>query len=126
MAWPAIHPTELDSLPVSNYPMFAHPRERTSSFASAVFVDGSGEEGRLDPSAVSGTDQPMQAAMTLRQAFRDGSAHVLCAEIAADLDTVGTVLLVTERYDTIAWFRGERDPVERSVHAQCTTGGGRE
>ena len=28
LAWPAVAPDELDSLPFSNYPMFAHERGR--------------------------------------------------------------------------------------------------
>lgn len=119
MLWPALSSSEIDSLPLSNYPMFAHPRARVSRFDVAVLIDAEGGLRRLDPSEVGGTDQPVQAAMTLRQAIRADTADVLCAEIAAGLETDGTVRLMSERYDTIAWFRGQRDPVDQSVHAEC-------
>jgi hypothetical protein len=123
MLWPAVSPSELDSLPMSNYPMFARPRSQVTSFRSAVLIDAAGRERRLDPSEVSGTDQPMQAAMTLRRSIRDRTADALCGEIAVDLavdgERAGTVQIVTERYDTIAWFRGDRDPLAREVHAEC-------
>jgi hypothetical protein len=119
MSWPAFSPSEIDSLPLSNYPMFAHPRARVSSFDVAVLIDRAGVERRLDPSEVGGTDQPVQAAMTLRQAIVAERADVLCAEIAAGLETDGTVRLVSERYDTVAWFRGKRDAIDRKVHVEC-------
>jgi hypothetical protein len=121
MSWPAFHPSEIDSLPVSNYPMFAHPRSRVTSFDVAVVIDRAGVERRLDASEVGGTDQPVQAAMTLRQAIGAKRADVLCAEIAAGLEQDGTVRIVSERYDTVAWFRGEHDAIDRKVHAECPT-----
>jgi hypothetical protein len=121
LVWPAFHPSEIDSLPLSNYPMFAHPRGRVTRFVMAVVVDTAGEEHRLDPADVGGTDQPMQAAMTLQQAIDLDSADVLCAEIAAGLDAEGTVQVLSVVYDAVAWFRGEREPLQRQVHAECPT-----
>jgi hypothetical protein len=120
LAWPAVHPTELDSLPVSNYPMFAHPRAQVSRFDVAVFIGADGERERLDLRRIGGTDQPVQAAMTLRQAIREGAAGALCDELADGLDRPGTVEVASERYDTVGWFRGEKEPVAREVHATCT------
>ncbi len=125
LAWPAVHPTELDSLPVSNYPMFAHPRSQVSRFDTAVLVTPDGDERRLDLHRVGGTDQPVQAAMTLRQAIRDDAADELCDEIAAGIDEVGTIEVTSVRYDTIAWFRGDEEPIERVVHARCPSGASR-
>jgi hypothetical protein len=119
LAWPAVAPEELDSLPLSNYPMFARPREAISWFHMAVRLDADGVEHRLDLRTVGGTDQPVQAAETVRQAIRRGEADELCAEIARRLDAPGTVQVLTVAYDAPAWFRGRRDPVERRVHAEC-------
>ena len=121
LSWPALSPSEIDSLPLSNYPMFAHPRAEVSRFDSAVLIDAAGKERRLDPHTIGGTEEPMQAAMTVRQAIRTGAAEALCEEIAADLAVDGTVEVVSVRYDTVAWFRGDREPIARDVHARCDT-----
>jgi hypothetical protein len=121
--WPALHPLEHDSLPRSNYEMFAHRRTAIARFDVAVLVDREGREHRLDPRSVGGTDQPMQAAKTVLQAMRHGVTDELCREIAADLDRAGRVEIVSVRHDAIAWFRGDRRPVERVVHAACPSGG---
>ncbi len=119
LAWPAVHTSEVDSLPFSNYPMFAHERERVSRFHAAVLIEPDGTERRLDPHEVAGTDQPVQAAMTVRQAIGNGDTDVLCEEIAAGIDAAGTIEVLSVRYDSVAWFRGDQEPVERTVHARC-------
>jgi hypothetical protein len=124
LLWPAVAPNEIDSLPVSNYPMFAHPRPQVTRFYLAVLIDPDGVEHRLDPSAVGGTDQPMQAAMTLQRSISAHTADVLCDEVAGGLDEVGTVQIVSVLYDSVEWFRGNHDPVERDVHAECLAGPG--
>lgn len=125
LAWPAVAPDELDSLPLSNYPMFAHERERVSAFHVVFWVDDDGSRHRLDLRAVGGTDQPVQAAMTVAQAVRAGEADELCAEIASrvvGVGAVGTVEVVTVGYDAPGWFGGARAPIARTVHASCPTG----
>jgi hypothetical protein len=123
LGWPAVAPDEVDSLPLSNYPMFAHPRDAVSWFHVVVRVDAEGAEHRLDLRAVGGTDQPVQAAETVRQAIRRGEADELCAEIADQLHEAGTVQVLTVAHDAPGWFRGRRDPVERRVHAECRVEG---
>jgi hypothetical protein len=119
LSWPAFDPTPVDSLPVSSYPMFARPKPRVSRYPLVVLRDMSGDERRLDAHEIGGTDEPMQAAMTVSQAIRTGTSPELCAEIAAGLAERGTVEIVTAAYDAIAWFEGIRDPVDRRVHASC-------
>jgi hypothetical protein len=125
LSWPAVAPGELDSLPLSNYPMFAHERDRVTPLDVVVLLDPDGVEHRLDLRTVGGTDQPMQAAMTVRQAIRDGEVDELCAEVAASVDRRGTVQVVRVRHDAIAWFAGSREPRERRVFAACDAEGGR-
>lgn len=120
LAWPAIAPRELDSLPLSNYPMFAHPRDAVSWFHVAVRLDGDGLEHRLDLRAVGGTDQPVQAAETIRQAIRHDEVDQLCAEIAHRLASSDTVRIMTVAYHAPDWFSGRQEPVERRVHSECT------
>lgn len=122
LAYPAVAPGELDSLPLSNYPMFAHDRSPVTRFSVAVWFDQTGEEHRLDLRVVGGTDQPVQAAMTVQQAIRAGQSNLLCREIAEQLDEPGTVQLAVVTYDAPGWFAGRKEPVERSVHAECPSG----
>jgi hypothetical protein len=118
LVWPAT--VGRDSFPLSSYPMFAAARPAETTFRSAVGVDAAGEFVRLSPRAISGTDQVIQAAATIRRAIRNDTTDQLCVEIAQRLgDGVVAVELVTERYDTIAWFDGETEPIERRVHARC-------
>lgn len=125
LAWPAIAPGELDSLPWSNYPMFAHERDRVTGFYVAIRVDPDGAEHRLDLRAVGGTDQPVQAAMTVAQAVRTGQADQLCSEVAERVEQPGAVEILSVRYDAPGWFDGRREPISRTVHARCPTGGDR-
>lgn len=122
MAYPAVAPGELDSLPLSNYPMFAHDRSPVTRFSVAVWLDETGEERRLDLRLVGGTDQPVQAAMTVRQAIRAQQSDILCREIAEQLDEPGTVQVAVVTYDAPGWFAGRKDPIERDVHAECPSG----
>ena len=122
LLWPALDPTPVDSLPVSSYPMFARPKQRVSRYPLVVLRDESGDERRLDAREIGGTDEPMQAAMTVSQAIRTDTAPDLCNEIAAGLGERGTIEIVTAAYDAIAWFEGSRDPVDRRIHASCPTG----
>lgn len=119
LAWPAVAPHEIDSLPLSNYPMFARPRSAVSWFPVAVRIDEDGNEHRLDLRMVGGTDQPVQAAETIRQAIRRGEVEQLCTEIAQRSTEPGEVQVLVVAYDAAGWFQGDREPVERRVHASC-------
>lgn len=123
LSWPSVAPDELDSLPFSNYPMFAHPRDRVTPMDIVVVVDPAGVEHRLDLHLVGGTDQPVQAMMTVRQAIRNGEADELCREVAGRADRPGTVQVVRVHHDATAWFAGSRDPLERLVFAECDVEG---
>jgi hypothetical protein len=122
LLWPAFDPAPVDSLPVSSYPMFARPKPRVSRFPLVVLRDESGDERRLDAHEIGGTDEPMQAAMTVSQAIRTDTAPELCNEIAAGVGEHGTIEIVTAAYDAVAWFEGAHEPVDRRVHASCRTG----
>lgn len=119
LAWPAVAPGDLDDLPVSNYPMFAHRRSAVSSFHVAVNIDVDGVEHRLDPHQIGGTDQAMQAVMTLRQAIAGGVAAELCGVIAERAEHPGAVEIATVSLDSVGWFAGAKEPLERNVHATC-------
>lgn len=121
LALPLLLGTRYDSFPLSTYPMFAGERDRVTSIATVVAVDGD-TTARLSSRLIGGTDEPMLAAETVVHAIRDGAADRLCREVAAraGADHTGRILeVVTERYDTVAWFDGVRKPVARTVHARC-------
>src|SRR5688500_8998435 len=70
LALPPIHPGQPAGFPLSTYSMFASARGREVNVATAVGVDGTGEAHRLDPVAIGGTTEVMQAAATLGVALR--------------------------------------------------------
>ena len=123
--WPVV--AQRDSYPVSNLPMFASPRTRTESVITAVAVAGEGDQRRLwrlGPRRLAGTDEVIAAGATVRRAVAGGTADVLCADIAARVIDQGpreaeAIEVITERYDAVAWFQGDRTRLERVVHHRC-------
>jgi len=118
VVWPAFADPPRDSFPLSNYPMFTFDRSTEASF-STVVVMSDGEPRTLSPRVIGGTDQVVQAAASVRQAINGDTTDALCREVAARLDQRGTVEVVTETFDTRAWFDGDETPIEREVHARC-------
>jgi len=124
VASPALRPGPSDGFPLSTYPMFTSDRGSRVSIGTAVAVDAAGGIRRLDPHAVGGGDEVMLAASTVRIAIDGGprSAGRLCEEIAARLagdDGARHVEVRTEVHDALAWFNGEREPLETTTHARC-------
>ena len=114
-----------DSFPVSTYPMFAGARGSVVALPSAVAIAPDGQRRRLPPRVVAG-EQVIQAFETLRQAIRGGAdtTDALCTHIAGRLDPehVAAVEIVTERFDAVAYFSGEQEPLASQVHARCDVG----
>jgi hypothetical protein len=114
-----------DSLPLSNYPMFTARRAQVTSIERAIGIAGDRSEHVLAPELTGGSVEVIQAAQTIFDAIRAGSADDLCTEIAGRVadsgdDATAEVLVVTERFDVIAALRaGDTEPVERTVHARC-------
>lgn len=128
VAWPGLglvlgHGS--DSFPLSTYPMFSRDPGRTVEVPTVVAIDPAGEVHRLSPSQIAGTDQVIQAGVTVRQAIGAGPAAVaeLCSDVAAGLadrdDAAVTVAVVVERHDSHAWAEGEDEPVERRTVGDC-------
>ena len=118
VVWPVTTTPPRDSFPLSNYPMFASDRPTEASFATVVAVAPDGTTERLTPRAIGGTDQVIQAAATVAQAVRNREADQLCHEVLGRVDAA-RLEVVTEAYDTIAWFDGNETPISRTVHATC-------
>jgi hypothetical protein len=114
-----------DSFPLSTFPMFAADIDRTQAVDTAVAVGGDGTAIRLTPAEIGGTTVVNQAADVVTTAIVGSRAGELCAAIAARLDgrpAAVAVEVVTERYDALRWFDGQRAPVGRVVHARCPVG----
>jgi len=129
---PAVRSPDDDGFPLSTYPMFAAPRPRELTMASARGVTGDGRSRRLSPGDL-GTGEVMQAFATLQRAAAAGPGQraELCAAIAArvardaELADVIAVELVIGIYDAVAIVAGRGadaggDPAGReAVLARC-------
>jgi hypothetical protein len=114
-----------DSLPLSNYPMFTARRAQVTSIQRAIGVADDGSEHVLAPELTGGTVEVIQAAQTIFDAIRAGTAADLCSEIVGRVAATGDVntaevIIVTERFDVVAALRADdAEPIDRTVHARC-------
>lgn len=114
-----------DSFPLSTYPMFSSRRSSAESVHTAVTVTADGTATRLSPTLIAGTDEVIIATVTVANAIRSGTTEQLCGEIArrvagtAAASEAVAVEVVTERFDAVRWYDGDRTPLERRVHARC-------
>ncbi len=116
---------DADSYPLSNYPMFSHRIDAVNDVRTVIGRDRDGARRLLSPQLIADSDEVMIALQTVYDAIGGGAADDLCATVADRLDDaagISRVEVVTERYDTVAWFRGERDPLSVRVHAACEVG----
>ena len=116
-AW--VEPHE-DAYPFSTYPMFTAHRE-APSFAK---VEGHLRTGAFEaiPPAYLGTDEVMQAVVTVRHAAkRKGRAMRLCRKVlkSAPKNRYRKVQIVRVKYDPIDYFVSGPTPLERKVIASC-------
>lgn len=111
-----------DDFPISTYPMFSGTRERETTITHAIGVDADGSRAVLPPRVVA-NDEVVQAFETLRKAARDGSAASaeLCLHVAnrVDYSRVVSVEIVSDRYDAVAYFQGDKAPRSSALHARC-------
>lgn len=110
-----------DSFPLSTYPMFSGPKEAVVDTDLVLGVDGSGDDLRLSPEEIAGTDEVIVAGGTVRAAVSSGGAAQLCEEVAGRVDPgeVVAIQVVTDRLDAVAWYEGDRSPLDRTVHHRC-------
>jgi hypothetical protein len=96
-----------------------------TSIERAIGIADDGSEHVLDPQLTGGTVEVIQAAQTIFDAIRAGTATDLCAEIAgrvADSGDTGTaeVIVVTEHFDVVTALRAaDAEALDRTVHASC-------
>ena len=120
---PALLPSDADGFPISTYPMFTADRGRVVRLDTVVLVRD-GERERLSPEVVGGTDEIVLAAVMVSNAIGDGPVGLerLCSEVAARVDAVGTIEIVTERHDAVALLRDDAPPTDVQVHHRCEAG----
>jgi hypothetical protein len=121
--WPVVRRPPQDSFPLSTYPMFSFQLEPVADVDLVVGLDAEGRDVRLSPESIAGTDEVIQAGAAVAQAVagRGDDPVSLCRRVADRLvgDDPVAVEVRTDRYDAIRWFRGDREPIERTVHARC-------
>ena len=121
--WPMVRRPPVDSMPLSSYPMFTQLRPRITTIDLAVGLDAAGRDVRLDPEAVGGTVEVIQAVATVGRSIRDARADDLCREVAERLAGSSTeaiaVAVVTDRYDVVEALVSPGPPQHRTIHAQC-------
>ncbi len=127
MIGPVLRQPPRDSFPLSTYPMFSSLIEPITAIDLAVGIDTNGDDVRLSPELIAGTDEVIIAGSTLRQAVRAGTAADLCAEIAQRVadhgdSSVVEIQIRTDTLDAISWYASGdagRQPVERIVRSVC-------
>lgn len=127
-----------DGFPLSTYPMFVHDRGDVvvvpTVVAAAADVGrpvGPGDDvERLSPAAIAGTDQVVQAGVTVRRAIAaagegdTGPVAELCEQAAEEVAAPATVIVATEQYDLVAWSAAtSSDPAVRTEVHRCPARG---
>jgi hypothetical protein len=118
---PVLRSPGADSYPLSTYPMFATNRGSQAAIATAIGVDGAGEESRLGARAIGGTDEVILAAVTVSAAVRRGEVADLCREIAERLTetTIVVVVIRTEVIDVVEHVTEGSAPPQIAEHGRC-------
>ncbi|TML18616.1 MAG: hypothetical protein E6G39_02865 [Actinobacteria bacterium] len=122
---PVLRPSQRDSYPLSTYPMFSDDLGRESALPTAVGVTADGRVRRLSPELISGGYEPVRAYATVQASIANGDTAQLCSEIAqraVDHRTPDVIAIevVTEVHDVVTWFEGQKEPLQRIVHARCS------
>jgi hypothetical protein len=120
---PAFRDPPRDSFPLSNYPMFAQELGTVNSANTVVGLTAAGDERQLSPRLIASTDEVIQAEGFVYSQLASGTAAGLCRDVAERVASRGpgdvvTVEVVTQRQDSVGYWRGERD-AEVTVHARC-------
>jgi len=91
-----------------------------------VAYDAAGGRVRISPEMIA-NDEVMQAARTVYHAIRQGREATarLCRETAGrvsgtpDFDAVVRLEVVSDRFDAVGYFTGDRTPLRSWHHATC-------
>lgn len=114
-----------DGFPVSTYPMFTRDPGRIVEVPTVVALRSDGAVERLSPQAIAGTDQVIQASVTVRAAVAvgHGATRSLCEEVASRVGGDASLAVVVERHDAIAWASDASEPIDRRTVLRCGADG---
>ena len=122
---PVLGDPRSDSFPFSTYPMFSGLRDSMASIDHVVGVAGDGSRTVLPPESVA-NDEVLQARAIIHQAVRQGpdATDKLCQQAAlwvyeARWEKIETVEVLTDRFDALAYFDGNKSPMSSVLHASC-------
>ena len=124
--WPVVRRPPRDSFPHSTYPMFSENRAPVADIEVVVGRTLDGRDITLSPELIAGTEEVIVAGSLVRTSVRRGpdAASDLCHDVAQRIagqgpPDVDEVVVRTDRHDAIAWFQGDRAPLERTIHSSC-------
>ena len=127
--FPVFLDSSRDSYPLSNYPMFSHRIDPVNDVSAVIGRGSDGNRQLLSPQLIGNSDEVMIVLRTVNNAIRagGGATATLCNAVAGRVWAEGhtsivRIEVVTERYDTIAWFSGDKEPIATTVHATCEVG----
>ena len=116
---------DVDSFPISSYPMFARPRGQPTLY-TVVARAADGSERRLAPSWL-GSSEVLQAKVLIQRSVERGpeATRALCRNVAervaaaADAGDLRAVEIVRRRYDPIRYFVSGPEPLEQEQLERC-------
>lgn len=118
---PVLGPPRADSFPISSYPMFSGRQSAEVYLPRVVGLTPTGDRVVMGPRML-GTDEIVQAFETVRVAIRGGPVLVaeLCETVAgrAGGDVV-EIAIVTDTFDAVAYFSGDKAPRATVEHGRC-------
>ncbi len=122
---PVLGDTRSDSFPLSTYPMFSGLRDSIASIDHVVGFAGDGSRTVMPPESVA-NDEVLQALAIIRGAVRQGpeATERLCQQAAlwvyeSRWENIETVEVLTDRFDSLAYFDGDKGPMSSVLHARC-------
>ena len=127
MLYPAVRTPARDSWPLSNFPMFARPRDGT---VQAVWVRATGPNGNplatLTPKQATGISEVLQARrflFTLAARAPLSERQAFCQEVrdrnAARLPGDAVLEVVWARFNALDYFSGDTAPEAQKVIHRC-------
>jgi hypothetical protein len=124
--WPMAQTPPRDSFPLSTFPMFARARPPVVDIDHLVAVGNAGQR-RIVPPQLVVRGEVLQSKALIDATVRRGrrASLELCRAVAARLaedpgwSNVVRLELRRDRFDVLAYFAGERTPLQQRVHARC-------
>lgn len=123
---PVVRGPDRDGFPISSYPMFSHRLDQEVQISTVMGVEGSGDLRILSPGLIADTTEVIIAHGTVNDAVGRGRAGAedLCSTVATRVAAAGTadvtsVRVVTNRYDAVKYWAGDREAQATTVHAEC-------